>query len=174
MAPPCSLLLPQVGANGQGVGVTLHGHFTILSISGALLQPPSQEAAHLPRKQQREPTHAFLSASLANPSGGVVGGTVAGPLQAAGEVTLVVGHWDPDTGGALPAEADGRGTADSLLQPQFGNMGPAALVAGGGLLGGELPPLLPLGGGVWPPLSLEQDAVSAAGDNPPGPQGNVA
>jgi hypothetical protein len=47
-------------------------------------------------------------------------------------------------------------------------------VAGGGLLGGELPPLLPLGGGVWPPLSLEQDAVSAAGDNPPGPQGNVA
>jgi hypothetical protein len=45
---------------------------------------------------KREPCTQFLSASLANPSGGVVGGMVAGPLEAAGPVIMIIGHWEPD------------------------------------------------------------------------------
>jgi hypothetical protein len=45
---------------------------------------------------KRDPSTQFLSASLANPSGGVVGGMVAGPLVAAGPVMVIIGHWEPD------------------------------------------------------------------------------
>lgn len=79
--------LMQVGPGGQGVGVTLTGQFTVLSISGAILHEISDGAMGEPK--------TFLSASLANPTGGVVGGTVAGVLEANGIVTLVICHWDP-------------------------------------------------------------------------------
>lgn len=56
------------------------GQFTVLSLSGAILHEIDDETAGQPK--------AFLSASLANPAGGVVGGTVAGILQANGVVTV--------------------------------------------------------------------------------------
>ena len=113
----------QVGANGQGVGVTLRGHFTILSISGALLQPTAGEVEGLSKRAAREPTNIFLSASLANPTGGVVGGTVAGPLEAAGLVTLVIGHWDPDK---VPKDL---GEDSDAVRPGSGNASATAAVA---------------------------------------------
>jgi hypothetical protein len=112
-----------VGPNGQGVGVTLRGHFTILSISGALLQPTANEVEGLSKRAAREPTNVFLSASLANPSGGVVGGTVAGPLEAVGLVTLVIGHWDPDK---VPKDL---GDESDAVRPGSGNANANAAAA---------------------------------------------
>eukprot|EP00798_Chlamydomonas_sp_ICE-L_P002774 gene2774-12651_t len=86
--------LMQVGPDGEGVGHTLktNGVFTVLSISGAVLQGMGPDGKG---RGKREPM-IFLTASLANPTGGVMGGQVAGALEAAGPVTLVVGHWEPD------------------------------------------------------------------------------
>lgn len=61
------------------MGVTLKGQFTVLSVAGAVL--------HESGPNKTEPA-TFLSASLANPSGGVVGGLVAGSLIASQRVTV--------------------------------------------------------------------------------------
>ncbi|KAF6254311.1 hypothetical protein COO60DRAFT_1627940 [Scenedesmus sp. NREL 46B-D3] len=69
--------LMQLSEGGQGTAVTLSGSFTILSISGALLQSAEPNAAaSSSSSSKRDPGTQFLSASLANPSGGVVGGMV--------------------------------------------------------------------------------------------------
>lgn len=75
----------------------MQGHFTILSISGAILQQQPEEgttpngsgggATPGGSKRQRD-MMSFISASLANPTGGVVGGTVAGALEANSVVTV--------------------------------------------------------------------------------------
>nr|XP_010927036.2 AT-hook motif nuclear-localized protein 28-like [Elaeis guineensis] len=57
--------------------MTLHGRYDILSLSGTILPQPSAAAP------------ASFSISLAGTQGHVIGGTVAGPLKAAGTVVLV-------------------------------------------------------------------------------------
>ncbi|KAG1331831.1 AT-hook motif nuclear-localized protein 28-like [Cocos nucifera] len=57
--------------------ITLHGRYDILSLSGTILPQPSAAA------------QATFSISLAGTQGHVIGGTVAGPLKAAGTVVLV-------------------------------------------------------------------------------------
>ncbi|CAD7698669.1 unnamed protein product [Ostreobium quekettii] len=106
--------LMQVGQGGQGVGVTLRGQFTVLSISGAILEEVNEEATGEPK--------TFLSASLANPTGGVVGGTVAGVLKANGVVTLVICTWDPKSQqGRTSAASSGLQVAGTPLMttPMF-------------------------------------------------------
>lgn len=58
----------------------LQGQFTVLSISGAVLHEHGDLSTGEPK--------VFLSASLANPTGGVVGGTVAGPMEAHGSAMV--------------------------------------------------------------------------------------
>eukprot|EP01023_Acetabularia_acetabulum_P053405 TRINITY_DN5979_c0_g2_i1.p1 TRINITY_DN5979_c0_g2~~TRINITY_DN5979_c0_g2_i1.p1 ORF type:complete len:333 (-),score=64.12 TRINITY_DN5979_c0_g2_i1:325-1323(-) len=63
-------------------GVVLKDTFTILSLSGALL-----------RSAEDLTVTWFLTASLAAPDGGVVGGQVSGALAAASSVIIVIGYW---------------------------------------------------------------------------------
>jgi hypothetical protein len=79
---------------------------------------PVEPKASSSSSAKRDPSTQFLSASLANPSGGVVGGMVAGPLVAAGPVMVIIGHWEPDehqqagpTDDASAAAGDARGAA---------------------------------------------------------------
>lgn len=62
--------------------ILLQGQFTVLSISGAVLHEHGDPSNGDPK--------VFLSASLANPTGGVVGGTVAGPMEAHGSAMVCV------------------------------------------------------------------------------------
>ncbi|KAJ0984726.1 hypothetical protein J5N97_003082 [Dioscorea zingiberensis] len=71
--------------------VVLHGRFEILSISGAML-PPSMPALQ-----------SGVSVSLAGPQGQVVGGTVAGPLVAAGTVMVVAAGFENPSFHRFPA-----------------------------------------------------------------------
>lgn len=119
-----SATLMQIGAQGQGVGVVMEGQLTILSLSGAVLQNPHGEGEAVPRARRREP-QMFVSASLAQPHGGVVGGNVAGPLVACGPVMVVIAHWDQEKTRAesgdmeswLSPEPQAPATADSLAAP---------------------------------------------------------
>lgn len=66
-----------------------------------------------------------------------MGGTVAGPLEAATPVTVVVGHWDPDrTPPASDLDQAAQGSAPSSTQ----QLGLAGLVgaAAAGSVGGQL------------------------------------
>eukprot|EP01023_Acetabularia_acetabulum_P019080 TRINITY_DN1964_c0_g1_i5.p1 TRINITY_DN1964_c0_g1~~TRINITY_DN1964_c0_g1_i5.p1 ORF type:complete len:318 (-),score=60.05 TRINITY_DN1964_c0_g1_i5:328-1281(-) len=65
-----------------GRGVILKNTFTILSLSGALIRSAPESTVSW-----------FLTASLAAPDGGVVGGQVAGPLTAASSVIVVIAYW---------------------------------------------------------------------------------
>eukprot|EP01024_Parvocaulis_polyphysoides_P018694 TRINITY_DN1829_c0_g5_i1.p1 TRINITY_DN1829_c0_g5~~TRINITY_DN1829_c0_g5_i1.p1 ORF type:complete len:394 (+),score=49.39 TRINITY_DN1829_c0_g5_i1:79-1182(+) len=65
-----------------GHGVILKNTFTILSLSGALIRSAPESTVSW-----------FLTASLAAPDGGVVGGQVAGPLTAASSVIVVIAYW---------------------------------------------------------------------------------
>ncbi|GMH35109.1 hypothetical protein BSKO_02977 [Bryopsis sp. KO-2023] len=110
-----SATLMQVGQGGHGVGVTLAGQFTVLSISGAVLHEHGDPASGEPK--------VFLSASLANPTGGVVGGTVAGPMEANGSAMVVVGHWAPDNGRIPLNQSDSQSQIATSMQVESRGVG---------------------------------------------------
>ncbi|RWW73703.1 hypothetical protein BHE74_00018409 [Ensete ventricosum] len=83
---------------GAPATIVFRGRFEILSISATFL-PPAMEALC--------PAAAGgLSISLAGPQGQVVGGTVAGPLLAAGMVVVVAAAFSNPTFHRLPVEDD--------------------------------------------------------------------
>ncbi|XP_008774997.2 AT-hook motif nuclear-localized protein 28-like [Phoenix dactylifera] len=91
--PPHGAVLP-VGAT-----IGFHGRLEILSISATFL-PPAM-AALSPASAA-----ASVSISLAGPQGQIVGGTVAGPLVAAGTVVVVAAAFSNPTFHRLPVEDD--------------------------------------------------------------------
>ncbi|OAY79732.1 AT-hook motif nuclear-localized protein 17 [Ananas comosus] len=99
---------PSPAPGGAGATVGFRGRFEILSMSAAFL-PPAVAAL--------SPASAAgaLSISLAGPQGQVVGGTVAGPLVAAGTVTVVAAAFSNPTFHRLPAEDDASASASLSL-----------------------------------------------------------
>ncbi|KAG1366594.1 AT-hook motif nuclear-localized protein 17 [Cocos nucifera] len=93
-APPPHGVVPPAG-----VTIGFHGRFEILSISATFL-PPAM-AALSPASAA-----ASLSISLAGPQGQIIGGTVAGPLVAAGTVVVVAAAFSNPTFHRLPVEDD--------------------------------------------------------------------
>ncbi|KAF8024793.1 hypothetical protein BT93_F1847 [Corymbia citriodora subsp. variegata] len=76
-------------SGASGATLTFHGHFNILSISATLFP-------HSPPASSRTPAPApsAFSISLAGPQGQIVGGSVAGPLVAAGPVFVVAASFN--------------------------------------------------------------------------------
>ncbi|XP_077210474.1 AT-hook motif nuclear-localized protein 27-like [Tasmannia lanceolata] len=97
-----------------GTVATLHGRFDILSLTGTVLPPPAP------------PQAGSLTIFLAGGQGQVVGGSVVGPLVAAGPVVIMAATFANAVFERLPLEEEG-----SPLQ-----VGPAAsqssVVTGGG------------------------------------------
>lgn len=83
-----------------GAVVTLHGRFEILSLSGSYLPPPAPPAA------------SGLTIYLAGGQGQVVGGSVVGPLMAAGPVMIMAASFGNAAYERLPIEDD-----ESPVQP---------------------------------------------------------
>ncbi|CAN6465220.1 unnamed protein product [Victoria cruziana] len=79
-----------------GSVVTLHGRFEILSLSGAFLPGPAPPGA------------TGLTVYLAGGQGQVVGGSVVGPLVAAGTVMVVAATFSNATFDRLPLEDEGE------------------------------------------------------------------
>lgn len=85
-----------------GAVVTLHGRFEILSISGSFLPPPAP------------PTASGLTIYLAGGQGQVVGGSVVGPLLAAGPVIIMSASFGNAAYERLPLEEEeGPGSGGS-------------------------------------------------------------
>ncbi|KAF3778935.1 AT-hook motif nuclear-localized protein 20 [Nymphaea thermarum] len=107
-----------------GSVVTLHGRFEILSLSGAFLPGPAPPGA------------TGLTVYLAGGQGQVVGGSVVGPLVAAGPVMVVAATFSNATYERLPLEDEGEmpgaGASAAGISASPGS-------GGGGL--GEGPPL---------------------------------
>lgn len=76
---------------------TFQGRFEILSISATLFPPTAMSV--LPTS-----TGGMLSVSLAGPHGQIVGGAVAGPLVAAGTVTVIAATFQNPSYHRLPLE----------------------------------------------------------------------
>jgi predicted DNA-binding protein with PD1-like motif len=87
--------LTQLQPSGPGVGVTVKGEFAMLSMSGSILQGSISDEANAGGKHSKD-FNVFLSVSLATAQGGVLGGSVAGVLEASSQGTVIVGHWDGD------------------------------------------------------------------------------
>ncbi|KAL3812494.1 hypothetical protein ACJIZ3_013762 [Penstemon smallii] len=102
-----------------GAAVALHGRFEILSLTGAFLPGPSPPGA------------TGLTVYLAGGQGQVVGGSVVGPLIAAGPVMVIATTFANATYERLPLEeeeevAGGGGAAGSpppIMQPEQHGMG---------------------------------------------------
>ncbi|KAL1368990.1 hypothetical protein HN51_023128 [Arachis hypogaea] len=77
-----------------GAVVTLHGRFEILSLSGSFLPPPAPPAA------------SGLAIYLAGGQGQVVGGSVVGPLLAAGPVVIMAASFGNAAYERLPLEEE--------------------------------------------------------------------
>ncbi|XP_047319301.1 AT-hook motif nuclear-localized protein 22-like [Impatiens glandulifera] len=77
-----------------GAVVSLHGRFEILSLSGSFLPPPAPPAA------------SSLTIYLAGGQGQVVGGTVVGPLIAAGPVIIMAASFGNAAYERLPLEEE--------------------------------------------------------------------
>lgn len=107
-----------------GAVVALHGRFEILSLTGTFLPGPAP------------PGSTGLTVYLAGGQGQVVGGSVVGPLVAAGPVMVVAATFSNATYERLP------------LEEEEGHENPAGGGAGnGGQMGGGSPPGLGSGGG---------------------------
>ncbi|XP_057975592.1 AT-hook motif nuclear-localized protein 25-like [Malania oleifera] len=100
--------------------LTLHGRFEILSISGTVLPPPAPPGA------------GGLSIFLAGGQGQVVGGSVVGPLMAAGPVVLMAASFANAVFERLPLEEEEAAAVPSS-QPAASQ---SSSVTGGG--GGQL------------------------------------
>ncbi|KAL2506628.1 AT-hook motif nuclear-localized protein 20 [Abeliophyllum distichum] len=95
--------------SAPGAAVALHGRFEILSLTGAFLPGPAPPGA------------TGLTVYLAGSQGQVVGGSVVGPLIAAGPVMVIAATFSNATYERLPLEEDEDG----------GVSAPAASMAGG-------------------------------------------
>lgn len=129
-------------SSSSPVVATLQGRFEILSLAGSFLPPPAPPGA------------TSLAAFLAGGQGQVVGGSVAGPLVAAGPVVVVAASFSNVAYERLPLEDD----ADEVAPPPPSAMDPFGASAdpstgGGGGHGGGLPFFnqLPPGLGMPPP-----------------------
>ncbi|XAR54124.1 hypothetical protein NMG60_11029134 [Bertholletia excelsa] len=89
-----NVTLRQPAAAGPGAVVSLHGRFEILSLSGSFLPPPAPPAA------------SGLTVYLAGGQGQVVGGSVAGPLIAAGPVVIMAASFGNAAYDRLPLEEE--------------------------------------------------------------------
>ncbi|KAG0490364.1 hypothetical protein HPP92_007227 [Vanilla planifolia] len=124
-----NVALRQPGASPPGsVVATLRGRFEILSLTGTVLPPPAPPAA------------GGLTVFLAGGQGQVVGGTVVGPLVAAGPVMLMVASFSNAVYERLPLEAEEEeGTAavnSTPGAPQQPAASQSSEVTGGGESGG--------------------------------------
>ncbi|KAK1314991.1 putative DNA-binding protein ESCAROLA [Acorus calamus] len=104
--PVSNVTLRSGGSGGGPAGVvTFHGRFEILSITATFF-PPS---FNLPPAASA----ASLSVALSGPQGQVVGGTVAGPLIAAGTVVVVAAAFGSPSYHRLPAEEEAASASAS-------------------------------------------------------------
>ncbi|KAA8548776.1 hypothetical protein F0562_000460 [Nyssa sinensis] len=104
-----------------GAVVALHGRFEILSLTGAFLPGPAP------------PGSTGLTVYLAGGQGQVVGGSVVGPLVAAGPVMVIAATFSNATYERLPLEDD----------DEAGSAGQAQLPPAIGSSGGGQQPVLP-------------------------------
>lgn len=110
-----------------GAVVALHGRFEILSLSGTFLPGPSP------------PGTTGLTVYLAGGQGQVVGGSVVGPLVAAGPVMVMAATFANATYERLPLEEGGAGGL--MLEPSGqipGDMAAQLMPFGAGAGGGKL------------------------------------
>ncbi|XP_057776521.1 AT-hook motif nuclear-localized protein 25 [Salvia miltiorrhiza] len=98
--------------------VTLQGRFEILSLSGTVLPPPAPEGS------------GGLSIFLSGGQGHVVGGSVAGPLVAAGPVVLMAASFANAVFERLPLEEEEGGAASQSSEVTGGG---GRVNEGGGL-----------------------------------------
>ncbi|KAL3618405.1 AT-hook motif nuclear-localized protein 27 [Castilleja foliolosa] len=114
-----------------GSVVTLQGRFEILSLSGTVLPPPAPPGA------------GGISIFLSGGQGQVVGGSVVGPLMAAGPVVLMAASFANAVFERLPLEEEEGGgggdvAAEAATQPQPSASQSSGVTAGrGGEGGGE-------------------------------------
>ena len=80
--------------SAPGAVVTLHGRFEILSLSGSFLPPPAPPAA------------SSLTIYISGGQGQVLGGTVVGPLMAAGPVVIMAASFGNAAYERLPLEEE--------------------------------------------------------------------
>ncbi|XP_010558745.1 PREDICTED: AT-hook motif nuclear-localized protein 19 [Tarenaya hassleriana] len=99
------------GAVGAGGVMALHGRFEILSMTGSFLPGPAP------------PGSTGLTIYLAGGQGQIVGGSVVGPLMAAGPVMLIAATFSNATYERLPLEEE---------EERAGGGGPGQLAGGGG------------------------------------------
>lgn len=102
---------------GAEAAIVFHGRFDILSIS-ATFMPPAMAAI-----SPAASAVAGMTISLAGPQGQVIGGTVVGPLLAAGVVMVVAAAFANPTFHRLPVEEElsvsgNDTTAEVAAQPQ--------------------------------------------------------
>ncbi|KAE8659244.1 AT-hook motif nuclear-localized protein 17 [Hibiscus syriacus] len=112
-----NVTLRQPSSATPAATITFHGIFDILSLSATFLSQTT--SCHVPNT---------VSISLAGPQGQVVGGFVAGPLVAAGNVFIVAATFNNPLYHRIPGEEEGRNTVSS------------------GVAGGQSPPLSGGGG----------------------------
>ncbi|KAK8646789.1 hypothetical protein V6N13_120562 [Hibiscus sabdariffa] len=97
-----NVTLRQPSSATPGATITFHGRFDILSLSATFLSQTT--SCHVPNT---------ISISLAGPQGQVVGGFVAGPLVAAGNVFIVAATFNNPSYHRLPGEEEGKNTVSS-------------------------------------------------------------
>ncbi|KAG1359644.1 putative AT-hook motif nuclear-localized protein 20 [Cocos nucifera] len=129
--------------SAPGAVVALHGRFEILSLTGTFLPGPSP------------PGSTGLTVYLAGGQGQVVGGSVVGPLIAAGPVMVVASTFANASYERLPLEEEEEGPAVQLP-------GGSALGMAGGSGHGGLPDSSAL-----PIFNLGHDAFAWAHARPP-------
>ncbi|XP_042374454.1 AT-hook motif nuclear-localized protein 19-like [Zingiber officinale] len=144
-----------------GAVVALHGRFEILSLSGTFLPGPSQ------------PGTTGLTVYLAGGQGQVVGGSVVGPLVAAGPVMVMASTFANATYERLPLEEGEEGGSGGLMLGSAGyipgDVAAQLMPLGAGAGVGELAdstalPIYNLGGG--PATQMGHDAFEWAHTRP--------
>ncbi|XP_008799138.2 LOW QUALITY PROTEIN: AT-hook motif nuclear-localized protein 25-like [Phoenix dactylifera] len=119
-----NVVLRQPGASPPGsVVATLRGRFEILSLTGTVLPPPAPPGA------------SGLTVFLAGGQGQVVGGSVVGPLVAAGPVVLMAASFANAVYERLPIEGEEEAAPPPAVQGQQPAASQSSGVTGGG--GGE-------------------------------------
>ncbi|XP_074579777.1 AT-hook motif nuclear-localized protein 16-like [Curcuma longa] len=132
-----NVALRQPGAPGSVVA-TLRGRFEILSLTGTVLPPPAPPGA------------GGLTVFLSGGQGQVMGGSVVGPLMAAGTVVLMAASFANAMYERLPLEAQEEASAVEGVQQQgpggLQSPGTATGEGGGGAGAGAGVPFYNLGG----------------------------
>ncbi|GLU08129.1 hypothetical protein SLE2022_250540 [Rubroshorea leprosula] len=114
-----------------GAVVALHGRFEILSLTGAFLPGPAP------------PGSTGLTVYLAGGQGQVLGGSVMGPLQAAGPVMVIAATFANSTYERLPLEEDEEAGGHEQI-PGGGGNSPQGIGSSGQHTGLPDPSSLPL------------------------------